>query len=99
MVKLPEDDYLTNDCTLPYVFLGDDGFALKEFMKEPYPQQNLTADKRIYNYRHTCTRRILENLFGILANRWRSYFTINNLKPKIVKDVVLTMQILCNMLI
>ena len=67
-VKLPEDDYLTNDCKLPYVFLGDDAFALKEFMKKPYPQQNLTADKRIYNYRHSRARRILENLFGILTN-------------------------------
>ena len=37
-VKLPEDDYLTNDCKLPYVFLGDDAFALKEFMLKPYPQ-------------------------------------------------------------
>ena len=46
-VKLLEDDYLTNDCKLPYVFLGDDAFALKEFMMKPYPQQSLTADKRI----------------------------------------------------
>ena len=28
-VKLPEDDYLTNDCKLPCVFLGDKAFALK----------------------------------------------------------------------
>ena len=37
-VKLPEDDYLTNDCRLPYVFLGDDTFTLTEFMMKPYPQ-------------------------------------------------------------
>ena len=46
-VKKPDDDYLTNNCKLLYVFLGDDAFALKEFMMKPYPQQNLTADKRI----------------------------------------------------
>ena len=46
-VKLPEDYYLTNVCKLPYVFLGDDAFALKEFMMKPYRQQNLTDDKRI----------------------------------------------------
>ena len=37
-VKLPEDDYLINDCRLPYVFLGDDAFG-----------QKLTADKMINN--------------------------------------------------
>ena len=57
-VKLPEDDYLTNDYKPPYVFLGDDPFALKEFMMKHYPQQSLTADKRTYNYRHSHARRI-----------------------------------------
>ena len=33
--KPPEDDYLTNDCKLPCVFLGDDSFALKEFKMKP----------------------------------------------------------------
>ena len=87
-VNLSEDDYLTNDCKLQYVFLQDDAFALNEFMMKPYLQQNLTADKRIYNYRHNRARRILENLFGIVANRWRIYFTIINLDLKIVKDLV-----------
>ena len=49
-LKLPEDDYQTNDFKLPFVFLGVDAFALKEFMKKPYPQQSLTADERICNY-------------------------------------------------
>ena len=43
-VKLPEDDYLTNGCKLPYVFLGDDAFALKEIMMKSCPQQSVTAD-------------------------------------------------------
>ena len=72
---------------------------LKEFMMIPYPQRSLTADKKIYNYRHSRARRISENLFGIRANRSRIYFIIINLEPKIVKDVVLTTLILHNMLI
>ena len=89
-VRLPEDDYLTNDCKLPYVFRKNDAFALKEFMMKPYPQQNSIAESRIYNYSHSRARRILENLLAMLANRWRICFTIINLEPKIVKDVVLT---------
>ena len=75
-VKLPKDDALpVNGVIAPYVFVGDDAFALKKFMMKLYPQQNLTADKRVYNYRHSRTRRISENLFGILANRWTIFFT------------------------
>ena len=58
---------------------------------KPCPKQNLTADKKICNYRHSRAGRI--------SNRWRIYFTTINLEPKIVKDVVLTMLILHKMLI
>ena len=81
--KLPKHDaFPVNGVIAPYVFVGDDAFALKKFMMKPYPQQNLTADKKVYNYRHSRSRRISENLFGILANRWRIFFTRINLEPK-----------------
>ena len=59
----------------------------------------LSGEKRIYNYRHSRARRISENLLGILANRWRMFFTIINLKLKCVKDVIFAALILRNMLI
>ena len=68
-VNLPNDEKLPNGEITPYVFLGDDAFALKRFMMKPFPQQCLTGESRIYNYRHNRARRISENLFGILANR------------------------------
>ena len=38
-VKLPKVDALhVNDAIAPYVFVGDDPFALKKFMMKPYPQ-------------------------------------------------------------
>ena len=43
---------------VPYVFVGDDAFALKRYMMKPYPQRNLTEERRIYNYRHSRARRI-----------------------------------------
>ena len=68
-------------------------------MMKPFPQQGLIPGKRIYNYRHNRARRISENLFGIVANRWRIYFTIINLDPKHVENIIFTTLILHNMLI
>ena len=70
---------------VPFVFLGNDAFALKSYMMKPYPQPNLTTDKRIYNYRHSRGRRISENLFGILANRWRFYLSTLALPPRSIE--------------
>ena len=87
-LKLPKDDALpVNGVIAPYDFVGDNVFPLKKFMMKPYPQQNLTTDKRVYNYRHSRARRISENLFGILANRWRFFFTTINLEPKHVENL------------
>ena len=36
---------------VPYVLLGDDAFALRPFLMKPFPQRNLTMEKRVYNYR------------------------------------------------
>ena len=56
---------------IPFVILGDDGFALKNYMMKTFPQSNLTIEKRIYNYRHSkmylgkhvwCPRKSLESI-------------------------------------
>ena len=67
---------------IPYVFVGDDAFALKTYMMKPYPQKNLTEERRAYNYRHSGARMISENLFGILANKWRIFQQPLNLSPE-----------------
>ena len=97
-VELPADVMLQNGENVPYVFLGDDAFALKEFLMKPFPQQSLNEERRIYNYRHCRARKISENLFGILANRWRIFFSIINLEREYVEDCILTTLTLHNML-
>ena len=71
---------------MPYILVGDDAFALKPYLMKPYAQQGLDAEKRVYNYMHNRARRILENLFGILANRWR--FMRNLLHPDVIEGLV-----------
>ena len=78
---------------VPFVFLGDDAFAMK-----PYPQRGLTVEKRIYNYRHSRARRISENLFGIISNRWRVLRAPILLPPKSVETIVMTILVLHNYL-
>ena len=97
-VKLPGDKKLSNWEVFPYVFLRDDAFALKSFLK-PFIQQGLTGERRVYDYRNSRVRRISENLFGILATRWKIICTHINLEPKYVKEVILAALILYNMLI
>ena len=58
-------------------------------MMKRFYQQGLAVEKRVYNCRHSRARRISENLFWILSNRWRIFFTAINLEAKYVEDVIL----------
>ena len=57
----------------PYVCTGDDAFPLSLYMMKPFPQRNLTTEKRVFNYRLLRMRKISENGFGILANKWHVF--------------------------
>ena len=60
---------------VPYFFVGDDAFALSPWMMKPFPVRNMTRPERLFNYRLSRARRIVENGFGILANQWRCLTT------------------------
>ena len=83
---------------LPYVCMGDDAFPLTAYMMKPYPQKNLSLEKRIFNYRLSRMRRISENAFGILANRWRVFRKPFFLEPEITQVITHAVLILHNWL-
>ena len=68
-VGFPEPDPLPGDTEdMPYFLLGDDIFGLKSWMMKPIPGKVLSREERIYNYRISRGRRVVENAFGVLAH-------------------------------
>ena len=83
---------------LPYYLLGDDAFALKPWLMKPYSRRNMTHGQRIFNYRLSRGRRVVENVFGITAARFQVLLGTMRQKPEIVTKVTLACCILHNIL-
>ncbi|CAN7989616.1 unnamed protein product [Ixodes pacificus] len=69
---VPEPAMLPGGKVKPYGILRDEAFPLKPYPMRPNPKRFITSDaERIYNYRLSRGRRVIENAFGILTSRWR----------------------------
>jgi hypothetical protein len=58
---------------VPYCIVGDNAFALNEYTMKSFAGNNYIRGslERIYNYRHSRARRVVENVFGIIASVFR----------------------------
>lgn len=70
------------------VIVGDAAFSLKQYLMTPYPGKKLNFEEKIYNYRLSRARRIVENAFGILVNRFRIFEKAISTKLGTVDDVI-----------
>lgn len=89
-LNLPGPQLLPGTDTLaPYVFLGDGAFAIEENIMKPFKHnQLLTYNKRIFNYRLSRARRVVENAFGILSSRFRIFYKPIQLSLKNADSVI-----------
>lgn len=54
---------------MPYMLVADEAFQLNSFTLRPYPGKTLTNEQRVFNYRLSRARKVVENTFGIMVAR------------------------------
>jgi len=65
----------------------------------PYPRRQLTESRRLFNYRLSKVRRVVESVFGILAGKWRILNKPIETSPDTVDRIVKCICVLHNTLI
>ena len=90
LLPLPQPASLPqSEIPVPYYFIGDEAFPPKKNLMRPFSKASLTNFRRkIYNFRHSRARRVIENTFGILVARWRIFHRVINAKPDHVDSII-----------
>lgn len=80
-MQLPPPDNLSNrEKKVPYVFIADDAFPLREDIMKLYSGlQQKALIKRLYNYRICLARRVVVNVFGSIS-RFKKTNTVRTQK-------------------
>ncbi|XP_047512932.1 uncharacterized protein LOC125054845 [Pieris napi] len=98
-IPSPEILQIPYKIAVPYFILGDKAFALNDYTLKPYegtPERG--SMERIFNYRLSRARRVVENAFGILSSVFRVLRKPLLLEPEKATKVVLTTICLYNYL-
>ena len=73
-----------------------EAFALSQHFLRPYSSRSLDVARRIYNYRLTRGRKMLECAFVIVCNKWRIFHSAIDVCPDFCDVIVKTCCILHN---
>jgi hypothetical protein len=83
---------------MPFFIVGDDAFPLRTWLMKPFSRRSLSDEELIFNYRLSRGRRVVENAFGILANRFQVLLTTMRQQPATALKIVLACICLHNFL-
>lgn len=96
-VEFPPDVELDN-FSIPCHFVADDAFPMTNRILKPYGHKLLSRRQMIFNYRLSRARRLVENVFGIIASRFRVLKTDIGMNVESATDIVMAVCVLHNML-
>lgn len=83
---------------LPHVFIADEAFPLGMSLLKPFSRRDLNNNRRIFNYRLSRARRVIESAFGIMAAIFRVYRRPLDLDQSTVIAIIKATCVLHNML-
>ncbi|KAJ4932852.1 hypothetical protein JOQ06_029692 [Pogonophryne albipinna] len=97
--NLPEEKSLPgDDVPVPYYIVGDNAFGINKSLMNPFLIRNMEHHDRIFNYRLSRARRVVENAFGILAHKFRVLLRTMNQRPGTCRKIITTCVILHNLI-
>ena len=99
VLNIPAPAPLPHDTVpVPFFILADDAFGLKTSLMKPYSKREMLVPEKIFNYRLSRGRRVVENAFGILSNRYRVLLTTMAQRPGTIRLIVSACVMLHNLM-
>ncbi|XP_029944258.1 putative nuclease HARBI1 [Salarias fasciatus] len=73
----------------PHVFVADEAFPLRRNLMRPFPGRGgLTREQRVFNYRLSRARLVVEDAFGIWSAQWRAFRGALEILPEVAEKCV-----------
>ena len=87
--NLPRDKPVPGDgVTVSYFIVGDNAFSISMNLMNPFSQRKMNHNERLFNYRLSRARRVVENAFGILAHKFRILLRTLIKKPETCRKII-----------